>query len=342
MKKGDQIKLNKSLCEGAKFEGFVSEDPEVATVNELGIVEAVGLGETTITAKAKLKGSSKIYTATCRVIVTGLIAESMEIKGADSTVKGTVYGTYGKKVVDGNLSEVGIGDVIDIVQDNSSGTPKDIVSIKDTVIAENSGWIKVESKLTVNAEGTFTIQKDKTGSGILNVFDTFDIYGTVNISSGCYIGTKNEGIINIYGIINTTQGSQIESSTKFNIQSGGIANLQSTTICTPFTFTVESGGTLNLQHTLYDTKINVKSGGVVNVQKGSKISSEQLIPNATTFSNSSSDSIFDINGGILNLQKGSKISAEVINLQAGSTINVLDGATVQLGGTNYTAGTYNF
>ena len=340
MKKGDQIKLNKSLCEGAKFEGFVSEDPEVATVNELGMVEAVGLGETTITVKAKLKGSNQMHTATCRVIVTGFIAESIQINGGESTVKGTFYGKNGKKVVDGKIIEADIGDIIEIVKDPN--TNEDIVSIKDTVIAENSGWIKVESKLTVNAEGTFTIQKDKTGSGILNVFDTFDIYGTVNISSGCYIGTKNEGIINIYGIINTTQGSQIESSTKFNIQSGGIANLQSTTICTPFTFTVESGGTLNLQHTLYDTKINVKSGGVVNVQKGSKISSEQLIPNATTFSNSSSDSIFDINGGILNLQKGSKISAEVINLQAGSTINVLDGATVQLGGTNYTAGTYNF
>ena len=249
------------------------------------MVEAVGLGETTITAKAKLKGSNHMHTATCRVIVTGFIAESKKINGGESTVKGTFYGKNGKKVVDGNLSEVGIGDVIDIVQDSSSGTPKDIVSIKDTVIAKNIGSLKVNSKLTVNAGGTLTVQDDKPVWSMLRVYDTLDIYGTVNISSGCYIGGYIEmgepDIVNIYGILNI-QGGNIESLSKLTVQSGGIVNFQSPGLYSATGIIIRSGSIVNLQNTTgYTCIINVNSSGVVNVQKGGTIFIEKLNKNVT-------------------------------------------------------------
>ena len=175
MKKGDQFKLIKALGEGAKFKGFVSENPDVATVNKFGTVTAVGAGETTITAKAKLKGSNKIYTATCRVYVAGLVAESIDVNGADSTVKGTAYGTYGKKVVDGKVKDVGIGDFIDVDTSNSSK-----LIIKGTVVVQNGGQVTLKNgdkELEIQAGGTLNVN-----SGGQVTIDSYSIY--VNVEEG--------------------------------------------------------------------------------------------------------------------------------------------------------------
>ena len=192
MKKSDLVQLETTLCEGAKFKGFESGDPEVATVNSNGVVEAVGPGETTITAKARLKGSSKIYTATCDVIVTGFVAESIEIKGDDSTVKGTVYGKDGKQDVNGNLSEAGIGDVIEV--DNSYKT-----IIKDTVILQSGGT------LNVNVGGTFDVGGPICSNGTLNVAPG----DTLIVDQGGKFQVKNGEVYNTFPAGNYTNKSWI-------------------------------------------------------------------------------------------------------------------------------------
>ena len=330
MKKSDLVQLETTLCEGAKFEGFVGGDPEVATVNSHGVVKAVGPGETTITARARLKGSSKIYTATCKVIVTGLIAESIEANrtGAttvEATVKGTAYGTYGKKIVDGKLSEAGIEDVMDI-----EGID---VNIKDTVILQNGGTLNVNDGVTLNVSQGSTLNVNYgtlnfngymlnvNDGGRLNVNDggTFNVNGplngshTLNVNSGGTLNfsnlalvsltSDNKIILNSGGTLNFSGdiafASQLVVSGQLNINSSNF------TLYGGVTLDVDSGGTLNVNGQLYvktplnvNGTLNVNSGGTLNVQENGLL-------------NVNSNGTLNVNSnGTLNVSNVSKLNVD--------------------------------
>ena len=282
MKKGNQVKLIKALCKGAKFEGFVSENPEVATVNGAGVITAVGPGETTITAKAKLKGDNQIHTSTCRVIVTGLIAEYIKIESADSTVKGTFYGKNGSKYVDRKIIEADIGDIVEIDASNQ-------VVVKDAVIVPKGATLNVKNGATLNVKnggtinvkdnGQFYVQNGGTPNGsTLNIENG----GSVHIQNGgeLYVGTDSIANVKDGGSVYISSGGRflILTDSTANIENGGSVYVQNDGyVAVHDQFIVQFGGTLIVYDAgtldVYDAgngTLNVSENGVLVKQQSGK------------------------------------------------------------------------
>ena len=269
MKNGEQDTLQLNLCEGAESVGFYSGDPNVAVVDQnTGVVTAVGPGQTTITAKTKLKDDNKVYESTCNVTVTGLVAKEITIDSCQIYINGTLYTENGAEEICGSLYKN--NQIFDFINSKTSNINRkgkisdtqrnskisDIqrtnvikvinfgligVEIKDSIRILNGGKIDIESFCSVEIKGNIKILND----------------GKIDMKGSSRVEVQEGVNINVCGNIEVQEGSRfvvhgnVEIPEIGHIRVEREANLE-----------IAKYGSIHVQHTgsvyiLEDGEINV-------------------------------------------------------------------------------------